>query len=59
MVQEFLIFSPIEVEDKYDSPLKRGEKLSVGWIKALVFAPNPPILFSGKVDSLSLNPPYF
>ncbi len=33
-------------------------KLCVGWIKALVFTPNPPIMFPGKVDSLSLNPPY-
>jgi len=33
-------------------------KFCVGWIKALVFTPNPPILFPGKVDSLSLNPPY-
>ncbi len=30
----------------------------VGWIKALVFTPNPRILFPEKADSLSLNPPY-
>ena len=30
-------------------------KLCVGWIKALVFTPDPPRMFPGKVDSLSLN----
>ena len=34
-----------------------GFKFCVGWIKALVFTPNPPRMFPGKVDSLSLNPP--